>query len=113
MAEAATADADPQFREAMLALSDCVCVSKLLRDDRGVRLRIAAWVTHGRIRPPGAGAASIGDIQVFNGVCVLRMREGRWLVEHGVGQLMPEKSFSSLDAALEFIKAEIEDYWRR
>ncbi len=97
----------------MLALSDCVCVSKLVRDGRGVRLRVAAWVTQGRIRPIGVKAASIGDIQVFNGVCTLRIENSSWLVEHGVGQMILEKSFFSLEAALEFIKAEIEDYWRR
>lgn len=113
MVDAEAADLERQFREAVLALSDCVCVSRVVRDRQDLCLQVAAWVTNGRIRPPGAETTSIVDIQVFNGVCVLRKHEDQWQVDHGAGQLILEKSFPSLSAALEFIKAEIEDYWRR
>jgi len=97
----------------MFELREYLCVSQIIDEAGKSKLRIAAHVTEGHLHQPGEKVDYSKDIRVLNGVVDLSFDSSIWCVRYNLGQTLPTNEYEDIIDAIEFIKQQIEKYWKK
>lgn len=102
-----------QIEYVMFELREYLCVSQIFDEAGKYKLRIAAHVTVGRLHQSGEKIVHAKDILVLNGVVDLSFDGSIWYVRYNLGQTLPTNEHEDIIEATEFIKQQIERYWKK
>lgn len=97
----------------ILLLSDYLCVSKIIDSEEEYYLLIAPFSSGGRMHQQNEEIDKLKDIRVLHDSMYLWFENDNWIVEYPSGQMRPRRQFKEKFEAIKFVKAKIEEYWRK
>ncbi|VAW72224.1 hypothetical protein MNBD_GAMMA12-1657 [hydrothermal vent metagenome] len=102
---------EEELNQAILYLSEYLCVCHIVRKKETLELEIAPFVSRGRIPNDTDKVETSADIRVYHRPIILWFERGVWNLSYCLGQTHPVKTYTEKSKALDFAKIQIEEYW--